>query len=273
MVIDDDDQTIYVADHENDRIVEWKSDAIDGQIIIRGTGEKRVIKGCEVSGLSDIVIDNKTNAFIIADPVNRCIIRRSRENHMTTDEIIISDIDCWGLSMDKDGSLYTVDVVKDEVKQWRMKQTYEGTVVAGGNGEGENLNQLCWPTSVFIDEDYSLYISDYLNHRIMKWVKDAQEGTIVAGGNGEGNSLKHLSRPEGVLVDTLGRIYVADTYNHRVVRWCPEGKEGEIIIGAKGKGRERNQLHGPTRLYFDQEGNLFVVDKNNHRIQKFKRLN
>ena len=267
MFIDDDDQTIYVADYGNDCIVEWKFNAINGQIIVRGNGQKNQIN--ELKGLSDVVIDKNANAFIIADPGNRRVIRWSRENNTTNGETIISDIDCWGLGIDKDGSLYTCDVEKNEIKRWQIGETMEGTLVAGGNGKGNQLNQLHWPTSIFIDDDYSLYISDCYNHRVMKWIKNAQEGILVAGGHGDGSSLKQLHKPEGVAVDKLRRIYVADTYNHRVIRWSYGDNQGKIIIGTERKGSEPNRFQGPTRLCFDQQRNLYVVDKRNHRIQKF----
>jgi hypothetical protein len=43
-------------------------------------------------------------------------------------------------------------------------------IVAGGNGEGDHLSQITCPTSIFVDQDDSVYVSDYNNHRVMKWV-------------------------------------------------------------------------------------------------------
>jgi sugar lactone lactonase YvrE len=136
----------------------------------------------------------------------------------TTDQqILISNIDCWSLAIDKNGFIYVSDTEKNEVRRWKEGEK-ETIVVAGGNGEGNNLNQFNTPSNLFIDEDYSLYISDHKNHRVMKWRKDAREGIIVAGGNGQGNSLIQLSHPRGAIVNHLGQIYIADCVNDRVVR-------------------------------------------------------
>ncbi len=43
-----------------------------------------------------------------------------------------------------------------------------GTIVAGGNGPGHNLNQLYYPSYIFVDEDHSVNVSDSYNHRVMK---------------------------------------------------------------------------------------------------------
>ncbi|CAF3324106.1 unnamed protein product [Rotaria sp. Silwood2] len=89
-----------------------------------------------------------------------------------------------------------------------------GTLVAGGHGQGNRLNQLNGPGYIFVDQDYSVYISDENNHRVMKWTKDATEGIVVAGGHGPGSGPFQLSGPRGVIVDQLGTIFVADYLNN-----------------------------------------------------------
>ena len=75
-------------------------------------------------------------------------------------------------------NLYVSDWMKDEVRRWKIGDK-EGTIVAGGNGKGNNLNQLNVPTYIFVDQDYSVYVSDWFsNHRVMKWMKGAKEGIV-----------------------------------------------------------------------------------------------
>ena len=77
-----------------------------------------------------------------------------------------------------------------------------GTVVAGGNGQGNQLNQLSFPTYLFVNEEQALYVSDYLNHRVMKWNKCAKEGIVVAGEREKGSALTQLFHPNVLFVDT-----------------------------------------------------------------------
>ncbi len=72
--------------------------------------------------------------------------------------------------MDDQRSLYACDCDKHEVRRYRVGET-DGTVVAGGNGQGDRLNQLNNPYNVFVDRDHSIYVSDNKNHSAMKWVK------------------------------------------------------------------------------------------------------
>ena len=109
-------------------------------------------------------------------------------------------------------SLYVTDDGKAEVRRYRRGES-QGTVVAGGNGSGNSLDQLSYPEYVFVDRDHSVYVSDVGNHRVMKWVEGEKQGIVVAGGQGEGNGLTQLSYPRGVVVDQLGTVYVADAGN------------------------------------------------------------
>jgi sugar lactone lactonase YvrE len=262
----DEDQTIYIADCDNHRIVEWKSDAANGRVVAGADG-----KGNQTDQLNhptDVIIDKETDNLVICDSENRRVMRYSRQNGTTNGETIIENIRCYGLAMDDRKFLYVSDTEKHEVRLYKRGETL-GTVVAGGNGKGDRLNQLNWPTYLFLDQDYSVYVSDNSNHRVVKWEKHAKEGIVVAGGRGKGNGLTQLNEPRGVFVDLLGTVYVAEWGNHRVTRWPKGVTQGQVIVGGIGYGVQENQLIGPEDLSFDQHGNLYVADYGNHRIQLF----
>ncbi|CAF4213979.1 unnamed protein product [Adineta steineri] len=221
----DKNKNIFIADHANHRIVEWKRNAKEGQIIAGGNG-----KGNRMDQLyfpSDVIVDEQDHSIIIADSDNRRVIQWLNQKQ----EVLIENIYCSHLAMDKHGFLYVSDSDKNEVTRWKMGEYDEGIIVAGGNGKGDQLNQLNDPSFIFVDDDQSVYVSDSENHRVMKWRKDANEGRIVAGGNGQGGNLNQLSEAEGIIVDDLGQIYVADCGNDRIMRWCEGKEEGEIIVG------------------------------------------
>ena len=211
--IDDGNQSIVIADQWNYRIVEWKMGASHGKVIAGSQG-----KGNRLDQLNypiGVLIDKETNSLFIADLGNRRVVRWSRRQGTTQGEVIVDNIYCTGLAMDDQRYLYVSDIEKHEVQQYTIGEK-NGIVVAGGNGQGNQLNQLNWPTCLFVDEEQALYVSDSSNHRVMKWNKDAKEGIIVAGGQGYGSALTQLSHLEGVFVNTSGTIYVAVAGNDRV---------------------------------------------------------
>ncbi|CAF3621794.1 unnamed protein product [Rotaria sp. Silwood1] len=76
--------------------------------------------------------------------------------------------------MDDHGYLYISHSNEDEVRRYHIGDK-TGTIVAGGNGPGTGLNQLKEPIYLFVDRQQAVYVSDYCNHRVMKWNKDATE--------------------------------------------------------------------------------------------------
>ena len=189
-----------------------------------------------------------------------------------------------------------------------------GLTIAGGNGQGSELNQLCCPCGIFLDDDSRcLYIVDSTNHRVVRWRYDEKSGQVVAGGNGPGNQMNQLKDPRSVIVDkTIRSLIISDRGNRRLVRWpCQNGTRGEILIpnidcydmkmdsngslyvsdnennevrlwkigeklgivvvGGNGKGDKLNQLSDPGYIFIDVDQSIFISDWNNHRVMKWRK--
>ena len=211
--IDDDNQSIVIADHVNHRIVEWKLDASHGKVIAGGRGQGDRLD--QLNWPSDVLIDKETNSLFIADLGNRRVLRWSRRQKVTHGEVIVDNIACRGLAMDHQRYLYVSDDVKDEVRRYTIGDK-SGIVVAGGNRQGNQLNHFNYPTYLFVDEEQAVYASDYNNHRVMKWNKGANQGIAVAGRQGKGSALTQLPYPQGLFVDMSGPIDVAEAWNDPV---------------------------------------------------------
>ena len=267
--VDHQQQYIYIADYYNHRILKWKLGENNGEIIARGNGNGNRID--QLNQPTDVIVDENNKSLIICDYGNRRVVRWSLENP-NDKEILMENILCWGLMMNENGDLFVSDLGNDAVKRWRkgeIRKGKEGRIVAGGNGRGDKLNQLNQPTYIFIDREETIYVSDYVNHRVMKWLKDANEGIVVAGGQGRGNRLNQLNYPMGLVVNEVGDVYVADCENHRIMCWPLRSKEGRVVVGGNGEGEGSNQLNYPLGLSFDVENNLYVADWMSGRIQRF----
>jgi sugar lactone lactonase YvrE len=261
----DDDETVYIADYSNNRILAWKSGEKNAQVIA-GEGEPSG-RSERLRNPKDVILDKADDSFIISDEGNRRVVRWPRQQDGIV-QTLIPDVDPAGLAIDSDGYLYVCGFKSHDVKRYKIGDI-TGTVVAGGHGKGCRLNQLSSPTCIYVDKEHSVYVSDWANHRIVKWVKDAKKGVIVAGGQNQHTDPMALTDPFGLIVDSLGTIYVADWLKHRVMRYVGGDKRGTMIIGEGGSGRGPNQLNHPMCIAFDQRGNLYVSDFSNHRVQKY----
>ena len=95
----------------------------------------------------------------------------------------------------------------------------EGIVVAGGQGAGNGPTQLSNPRAVVVDQLGTVYVADFSNHRVMRWLKGATQGNVVIGGNGQGGQANQLNGPIGLSFDRQAILYVADFGNHRVQKF------------------------------------------------------
>ncbi|CAF5109141.1 unnamed protein product, partial [Rotaria sp. Silwood1] len=128
----------------NHRIVEWKRGATSGQVVAGGNGQGR--GDHQLDNPRDMIIDKERDSLIICDTSNKRVVRWPRRNG-TSGETIISNIVCWGWTMDENGSLYVVDRIEDEVRRYRRGES-QGTVVAGGNGSGNRKGRKAAPGSL-----------------------------------------------------------------------------------------------------------------------------
>jgi Cadherin domain/FG-GAP-like repeat/NHL repeat/Calx-beta domain len=141
--------------------------------------------------------------------------------------------------------------------------------VAGGNGNGQELNKVSDPLGLFVTSNGTVYTNSQNNTKVTRWAPGATTGTLVAGGNGWGNALNKFGNVWGVYVASNGDVYATDHNNHRVVKWAPAATQGVVVAGGNGEGSEANQLRWPTGVYVDADENVYVADRNNNRVQKW----
>ena len=174
-----------------------------------------------------------------------------------------------GISVDSNGNVYVVDSGNHRVMKW-APGALVGSIVAGGNGNGNAANQLNSPGGLFLEvATLAVWIADTFNHRIVKW-SSPSAGVVVCGSFGSGPN--QLNYPSGVFVDASASntLYVADTYNHRIQKWLSGYISGTTVAGQTGKyGNALNQLTFPQAVVVDTNGNIFISDRGNNRIMRW----
>ncbi|CAF4622222.1 unnamed protein product, partial [Rotaria socialis] len=101
-------QTVVITDYWNHRIMQWKNgDTTNGQVVAGGKGAGN--GSHQLYAPTDVLIDKETDSLIICDQGNRRVVRWSRRSGTTQGEILIDNIDCFGLAMDEQRYLYVSD--------------------------------------------------------------------------------------------------------------------------------------------------------------------
>ncbi|CAF4563502.1 unnamed protein product, partial [Rotaria sp. Silwood2] len=231
----DENQTIYVADRYNDRIMKWKRGASSGQLV--AGGKRQGTRDDQLYYPIDVVVDQNETMYI-CDYNNRRVQKWSRDAQ--SGQTIIRNIAAFGIARDNEGSLYVSDWSENIVKKWRVGETI-GKVI---------ISELNRPCLLFVNFNQSVIVADQWNNRIIQVNIGSTQSSIVAGIGSSGRDKNQLNLPLSVTVDHLAT-------------------SGDVIIGGRGEGSRSDQFSEPTDLSFDSDGNLYVVDSGNDRILKY----
>ena len=136
---------------------------------------------------------------------------------------------------------------------------YLGQFSGGGTGDG----QIMWPSSIAVDQDENLYISDEALQRITILDK---KGQFLAKWGTKGKGKGEFDRPASIVFDSGGNLLLVDGLNNCVQRYTKEGR----FLGQWGSaGTGDGEFNMPWGLALDQADNVYVADWRNDRIQKF----
>ena len=172
------------------------------------------------------------------------------------------------------GTIYVADTFNHRIMRYLVNAT-SGTVVAGGNGAGNNPNQLNTPFCFAFDSSSnSFLIANYDAHTIVRWSLNASTWTLVVGTPGTpGNTSTQLRSPLSVILDRFGNMYVTDSNNHRIQFFLAGQSNGTTIAGVTGtSGTSPNHFQAPYWAIVDDQLNLYVADTCNHRVQRFQHV-
>ena len=150
-------------------------------------------------------------------------------------------------------------------------EEYIGEIGNGGrlggdlmdSGENAADGSLVWPTSIALDREENLYVTDEWLNRVAIFSKDGDwlgSWGVVGSGDGEFN------QPSGIHFDVDDNVFLVDTGNNRVQKYT---KDGKYLSSFGSFGTGDGELNMPWGIDLDADGNIYVADWRNDRIQKF----
>lgn len=111
--------------------------------------------------------------------------------------------------------------------------TTTGITVAGSSTgtSGSALTLLSGPQDFDVSTNYTVYVADTSNHRVVSWNQGASTGVLVAGQTGTAGSTASLLNAPTSIQYGNGSIYVADFNNYRVQKWVVGASSGTTVAG------------------------------------------
>jgi secreted PhoX family phosphatase len=251
----DNNGNVWVADTNNNRIVEYKTPFTNGEKVSLVIGYPSFDKGVY-----------PTTAGSLAAP--------------------------YGLAFDKSGNLWAVDYYNNRILEYvpPFKNQMNASLVIGqsdlaSNSDGTTANRLNLPSAIAFDEKGNLWVTDSLNNRVLEFSYPFftdESATLVIGQesfttNLAGITNDSLNTPYGITFDKSGNLWVTDGNNARVLEYAPpfsNGMAASLVLGQTNfagmhMGTSASMLAEPYDVKVDGQGNLWVADTSNNRVLEF----
>ncbi|CAF4071728.1 unnamed protein product, partial [Adineta steineri] len=249
--------TIYVANKEDNTIVMWKEESVNPTNIIHGTFTEPW--SLFVTSNGDIYIDD--------GKVNGRVQKWMAETNTFVTVMNVKS-SCYGLFVDINNTLYCSMYIHHQVVKRSLNDSVmtSNRVAAGTGSSGSASNQLYYPHGIFVDVNLDLYVTDCNNDRVQLFQLGESNGITVVGSKSLNPTIT-LSCPSGITLDAEKYLFIVDFDNYRIVGSDLNGFR--CLVGCFGWGAESNEFNLPFSLSFDRSGNMFVTDRENDRIQRF----
>ncbi|HEX8597858.1 MAG TPA: S-layer homology domain-containing protein [Chloroflexia bacterium] len=152
-------------------------------------------------------------------------------------------------------------------------------------------------SSMAVDAQGNLYVTDFFNHRVLKYNSPFTTDTVADEVWGQddfsGNTCNKSVWPPnattlcfdwgnsnnwtaGLDIDSGGNLWVVDSGNNRLLRFPPGARQADLVIGQPGFDTryygygELNRLQDPGVVRVSSRGWLYVTDHFNRRVMVFE---
>ena len=164
------------------------------------------------------------------------------------------------IDIDDNDNLYICKHAHNHVEVWSNNFT-EKRIVAGGNRNGSEINQLSMPTDIIINrKNNSIIICDRGNRRIVEWsLRNATNGNIL---------ISNIDCYK-LAIDDQDYLYVSHQFQHEVRHWNVKTHENILVAGGNGPGDDSTRLHQPSFIFVGKDYSVYVADHLSCRVMKW----
>jgi uncharacterized protein (TIGR03437 family) len=185
-----------------------------------------------------------------------------------------------GIAIDSSGSIYVADRNSHRVRQISGGRIFSviGTGSSGRPIDGAPATSpLGEPFALAIDAGDNLYVSDTLNHVVLKSTPLGRLSRVAgsyvgwgAAGDGRATAVTLLA-PCSISIDKSGNLYIAD--GAHLVRKITTGGDAVTVAGrlhyaGDGGPAAAALLNEPNGVAVDLQGNTYIADSGNYVFRK-----
>jgi DNA-binding beta-propeller fold protein YncE len=172
-----------------------------------------------------------------------------------------------GIAIDRENRfIYVVDTENDVIDVFDA-DSFKLLRHIGTGGKKHTLTApgtFSLPSSVAVDKEGNVYVTDTLNNRVEIFDADGKFISMF-GKNGDGPA--DFTRPKGIAVDSDGNIWVVDTYQDRMKVF---NREGRLLSYVGGHGNYPGQFMAAFGVAIDKNNRVITSEQWPGRLQVFR---
>ncbi|CAF3801757.1 unnamed protein product [Adineta steineri] len=264
----DNNNTLYICDHDNNRIQKWIQGATTGMTV---AGDSTGTQGSTSTLLKtpiDLTFDtngfmyvvdngnNRVQRFALGSTTGTTVAGTTASTNALTDLKQPTAID-----IDNNSNLYILDMGNTRLVEWAQNAT-SGTLLISSSTLNNDYDILLAPNS-----SNQIYISDQGAHALYLWTFGVSTPSMTL--QTVNDSHNTLNNQMGMVLDPYGNLYVADRDNDRVVVYCANSTVGIVVAE---DNNSVPSLKKPVALAFDSDLNLYLLSTNNGQVVKLPRI-
>ncbi|CAF0800573.1 unnamed protein product [Adineta steineri] len=208
----------------------------------------------ELNGPTSVYLDREKNIYV-ADTTNHRIRKYSSENSNTSETLIdeTSNINYPRCLFIDQESNYLFFLDQDNQGYYRVQllklnsNPLKSTILVVGNQTRSY--------GMSLDEDFNIYVSEYNNHRIVKWLSPNYNNYLIIVVENQ------LTYPKSIYIDQkTNNLYVAD--KNRIQCWINNSNKSQIVMqgGSVCPNAIEYDCHG--NLYISQDRTIKLINQN-----------
>ncbi len=186
LVFDSKSRTLYISDSGNHRVMKYSSGASSGTLFAGGNGGG--VGNTQLYNPRGLYFESSTNSLLIANNYAHNIVRwvfgastwtlvagSSNGTIGSTPTLLNYPAD---VTLDSMGNMYVADEGNQRIQFFLAGQS-NGTTIAGVTGVSGSTSQLFYtPSSLALDSQLNIYVTDYNNHRVQKFLHLTENSNV-----------------------------------------------------------------------------------------------
>ena len=211
-----------------------------------------------------------------------------------------------GVAIDKFDNLYIADFSNNRVLEYNSPLS---VTAVGGSGDttadkvwgqgglfttvtcgATSASSLCFPAKIALDASANLYVSPFLDNRVLEFNEGANpptnltanrvfgQGTFTAKSCNQGlvaPTASTVCGPSGLATDAVGDLFILDGNNNRVLKYITPlstNTVADVVLGqpdfihSQVNLVDESVLNAQRQIAVDASNHIFVDDRSNNRV-------